>query len=98
VDPGGAYPEFLRGDLLLTALEEGGEASWERLRLAESKVVADQLVEAAELPLDSLLANWRASLLAVRSTDQPLTVPQAVLTVLWAITLLAGTIGVARWA
>ncbi|HEV8599793.1 MAG TPA: hypothetical protein VGQ69_10570 [Gemmatimonadales bacterium] len=97
-DLGGSYPEFLRGDLLLTALEAGGEGAWERLRLAATKPVTDQLTAAAALPIDSLLAQWRASLLVLRPTDHSLTAQQAIVTAFWAITLMAGAIGVSRWA
>jgi hypothetical protein len=95
---GGGYPEFLRGDLLLTALQTGGEGAWERLRLASARMLSDQLSEAAGLPLDSLLARWRSGLLALRPTDQPFTARQAVATALWGIMLLAAALGISRWA
>ena len=96
-DPGGGYSEFVRADLLLTALEIGGPGAWRRLRAVSAEGVEAQLSAAAGMPADSLLSRWRERLLAIKPTESPLAVGGVFLMIGWTAVILLGALGVARW-
>jgi hypothetical protein len=57
-----------RSSLLISALREGGQGSFSRLRHAEAGSVEGKLVEAAGVPLDTLFARWRRDTLRSRTS------------------------------
>ncbi|HET7025012.1 MAG TPA: hypothetical protein VFI39_07410 [Gemmatimonadales bacterium] len=63
-------PEALKGGsrqiLVRLALRLGGHDAWRRLTADPTQAMGDRLAGAAEIPLDSLLAEWRRGILAAR--------------------------------
>ena len=97
-DPGagGEYYPLVRADLLLAALEQGGEGAWTRL-VAEDRSVEQGLAAASGLPADSMLLRWRDGLLALQPDRGPLDVSSAGLILGWSALILAAGLGIARW-
>ncbi len=98
-EPGGAYPPFLRADLLLATLELGGPGAWERLRAASTDSLDAVLSAAAGIPFDSVLARWRDGIFAFRPTDRLIEVPRVLFAVGWTGVLLLAALagGLSRW-
>jgi hypothetical protein len=88
--PAGAMPKPVSVDVrravLLRALEIGGRDAFGRLARARGRSMEERLAIAAGIPADSLLALWRAEILAAR--PRPVTVP------LWAVGLATFWVGV----
>ena len=89
--PAGAMPKPLSVDarrtILLRALRLGGRDAFARLARASGRPMAERLALAAGgLPADSLIAEWRAEILASR--PRPVRVP------FWALGVAAGWVGV----
>ena len=97
-DAGGEYYPLVRADLLLAALEQGGEGAWTRLVAAEGGSVEQDLAAAAGMPADSMLLRWRDGLLALQPDRGPLDVASAGLILGWSALILAAGLGIARWA
>ncbi|MGQ0702058.1 MAG: hypothetical protein ACT4PM_02865 [Gemmatimonadales bacterium] len=95
-EPGGGYIAFVRPDLLLIALELGGRDAWQRLRAAPGDSVAPLLAEAAQMPIDSLLARWRAAVLALRPSGGPIRLTTVMLAFGWMAAVFAGILIGAR--
>ena len=93
----GRYGAFLRGDLLLFALEAGGPGGWARLNDPAGADVATRLAAAARLPGDSLLAAWRRGLLAGQPTEAPVQAAGVLLSLAWSAAILLGALGLSRW-
>ena len=96
-DAGGEYYPLVRADLLLTALEQGGEGAWTRLIAAADGSVEQSLAAAAGMPADSMLLRWREGLLALQPDRGPLDVSSAGLILGWSALILAAGLGIARW-
>ena len=96
--PGGGYAPFLRGDIVLTALEIGGPNAWGRLRGAMGNEIGPMLEAGAGMPLDSLLGRWRSQLLSLRPAEAPVSVTRVLLGLTWTALLILGALGVSRWA
>lgn len=93
----GEYPQMVRADLFLTALEIGGPEAWAHIVAAHPVSAEEALVAASGLPADSLLARWRTGIIALRPTTSPLQAGSALLVVCWAGALLLGALGASRW-
>jgi hypothetical protein len=96
-DPGGQYAPLARADLLLAALDLGGEGAWDRLRLAPDTGVEARLASAANLPVDSLIAVWRRDLLRLRPDRTPVRAGNVAMLILWSAAAGLAAIGAARW-
>jgi hypothetical protein len=76
--PPGALPRPLtyhaRATLIDVALQLGGRAAYHRLVASAGRSVADRLALAGGVGVDSLLARWRAAILAARPT--PVSLPR----------------------
>jgi|GEM_PF-2297254 len=96
-DAGDEYYPLVRADLLLAALEQGGEWAWTRLMAVESGTVEQALAAAAGMPADSLLLRWRDGLLALQPDRGPLDLSAAGLILGWSALILAAGLGIARW-
>jgi hypothetical protein len=97
-EAGAEYYPLVRADLLLAALEQGGEGAWARLVADEGGSVEQNLAAAAGLPADSLLLRWRDGLLALQPDRGPLDLSAAGLILGWSVLILAAGLGIARWA
>ena len=97
-EPGRRYGEFLRSDVLLTALGLRRDG-WDRLRTAGAEEPIAALAEAAGVSADSLIHYWLANTLATRPTEGPLGVTVGLSTIGWIALLLAGAMlgGRSRW-
>ncbi|HSE51403.1 MAG TPA: hypothetical protein VLB00_04400 [Gemmatimonadales bacterium] len=95
-DAGGEYYPLVRSDLLLAALEQGGEGAWTRLMAADG-TVEQGLAAAAGIPADSMLLRWRAGLLDLQPDRGPLDRSAAGLILGWSALILAAGLGIARW-
>lgn len=95
-EAGGEYYPLVRADLLLAALEQGGEGAWARLKAA-SGTVEQGLAAAAGMPADSMLLRWRDGLLALQPDRGPLDVSSAGLILGWSALILAAGLAIARW-
>lgn len=95
---GGRYSPFMRTDLLFFALDAGGPGSWSRLRSAGDSGVSAMLAAAAQMPADSVIARWRANLLALRPATAVIAPSTALLSVTWIGILLLGALGASKWA
>jgi len=98
-DPGAgaAYYPLVRADLLLAALEQGGEGAWTRL-IADQGASAEQgLAAAAGIPVETMLLRWRDGLLALQPDRGPLDLSAAGLILGWSALILAAGLGIARW-
>jgi hypothetical protein len=95
---GSIYSPDLRIDLLYFALDVGGPEAWARLRHATSTGMPAKLAAAAQMPIDSLLAHWRASLLALRPAKAILSGESALVALAWSVLLLLAALGASRWA
>jgi hypothetical protein len=93
----GAYPELVRADLFLTALEIGGPDAWSRIVAAHPVRAEEMLVAASGLAADSLLTRWRNGIIALRPQQGPLQSSTALLVACWVGALLLGTLGASRW-
>ncbi len=96
-EAGGQYYALARADLLLSALEQGGQGGWERLGARQSGTIEERLAEAAGMPADSLLIRWRDGLLALQPDRGPLDVSTAAALLGWSALVLAAGLGIARW-
>ena len=96
-DAGGEYYPLVRADLLLTALEQGGEGAWTRLMAAGGGSVEQGLAAAAGIPADTMLLRWREGLLALQPDRGPLEVSSAGLILGWSALILAAGLAIARW-
>ena len=96
-DAGGEYYPLVRADLVLAALEQGGEGAWARLIAEEGGSVEQRLAAAAGLPADSMLLRWRKGLLALQPDRGPLDLPAAGLILGWSALILAAGLGLTRW-
>jgi hypothetical protein len=94
---GGEYYPLVRADLLLAALEQGGEGAWTRLIAAEGGSVEQGLAAAAGIPVDTMLLRWREGLLALQPDRGPLDVSSAGLILGWSALILAAGLAIARW-
>jgi hypothetical protein len=95
-DAGGEYYPLVRADLLLAALEQGGERAWTRL-VAAGGSVEQGLAAAAGMSADSMLLRWRDELLALQPDRGPLDLSAAGLILGWSALILAAGLGLARW-
>jgi hypothetical protein len=95
--PGPMFPQLVRADLVLTALEIGGPEAWHRFQKAASVSPTAALEAAAGVPTDSLITLWWTGLLETRSGEVPLPPRAAVIAIGWLGILIAGTVGAARW-
>jgi hypothetical protein len=96
-DAGGEYYPLVRADLLLAALEQGGEGAWSRLIGNAGASVEQRLAAAAGIPVDTLLLRWRDGLLALQPDRGPLDLSSAGLILGWSAVILAAGLGIARW-
>jgi hypothetical protein len=96
-DAGGEYYPLVRADLLLAALERGGEEAWTRLIANQNANVEQGLAAAAGMPVDSVLLRWRDQLLALQPDRGPLDLSAAGLILAWSALLLGAGLGIARW-
>lgn len=96
-DAGGEYYPLVRADLLLAALEQGGEGAWARLIAAADGGVEQGVAAAAGMPADSMLLRWRGELLALQPDRGPLDLSAAGLILGWSGLILAAGLGIARW-
>jgi hypothetical protein len=96
-DAGGEYYPLVRADLLLAALEQGGEGAWTRLIADQGASVEQGLAAAAGIPVDTMLLRWRDELLALQPDRGPLDLPAAGLILGWSAVILAAGLGIARW-
>lgn len=97
-DAGGEYYPLVRADLMLAALEQGGEGAWTRLLAVESGTVEQGIAAAAGMPADSMLLRWRDGLLALQPDSGPLDLSAAGLILGWSALILAAGLAIARWA
>ena len=95
---GSIYSPDLRADLLYYALDLGGTDAWTRLRNAPGAGMPAKLAAAAQMPIDSLLARWRTSLLALRPAKAVLGGESALVALAWSLVLLLTALGASRWA
>jgi len=96
-DAGGEYYPLVRADLLLAALEQGGEGAWTRL-IAAGGTVEQGLAATAGMPADSMLLRWRDGLLALQPDHGPVDLSAAGLILGWSLLILAAGLGIARCA
>lgn len=96
-EPGGQYYPLARADLLLTALDLGGEGAWGRLRDSPGTTVEEHLTAAAGMSADSLLSTWRSGLLALRPDHGPIGVGTIALLLAWTGLVLLVVLGIGRW-
>lgn len=96
--PGNKYAAFLRGDLLLHALELGPD-SWERFRSSTAAEPMARLAEASGLPPDSLIRRWFQSTLSSRPTHGPIETGAGLSALGWIGLLLFAALfgGRSRW-
>jgi hypothetical protein len=94
---GGTWSPFMRADLMYFALDLGGADSWTRLHAAADSGVAAALAAAARMPVDSVLARWRADLLSRRPVASIITPGTAIVAITWATALMLGALGASRW-
>jgi hypothetical protein len=90
--------QFLRADLLFFALDRGGAGAWDRLRTAADSGTSAMLSAAAQLPTDTLLAQWRQSLLSRRPPTALLAPATTFLALAWTVVILGGAVGTSRWS
>ncbi|HJR36427.1 MAG TPA: hypothetical protein VJ817_15830 [Gemmatimonadales bacterium] len=95
-DAGGEYYPLVRADMLLAALEQGGQGAWTRL-MAAGGAVEEGLAAAAGTPADSMLVRWRDGLLALQPDRGPLSLSAAGLILGWSALILAAGLAIARW-
>jgi hypothetical protein len=95
---GSIYSPDLRTDLLYYALDLGGAGAWTRLRNATGPAMPAKLAAAAQMPIDSLLARWRTSLLVLRPAKAVLGGESALVALAWSVVLLLTALGASRWA
>lgn len=93
----GAYPQVVRADLFLTALDIGGPEAWARIVAARPEGPEAALTAAAGIPADSVMVRWRDGIMTLRPDEKPLHLRGALLAAGWTAVLLAGTLGVSRW-
>jgi hypothetical protein len=93
-----AFPKFMRADFLYYTLDTGGPGAWNRLHGAAGGGLEAGLAAAAQMPIDSLVAHWRSSLLALRPTTVTISMRTALLALTWSSVLLLGALGASRWA
>lgn len=96
-EPGGQYYSLARADLLLTALDLGGEGAWDRLRDSPGTTVEEHLTAAAGMSADSLLSSWRSGLLTLRPDHGPIGVETIALLLAWTGLVLVVVLGIGRW-
>lgn len=96
-EAGGEYYPLVRADLLLTALEQGGEGAWARLVAETEGTIEQGLAAAAGMPADSLLLRWRDGLLELQPDHGPLDRSAAGLILGWSALILVAGLGIARW-
>jgi hypothetical protein len=97
-ESGRRFSQFLRDDLLLFALDVGGQGAWHRLDSAADSGMSAMLAAASRLPADTLLARWRRSLLTRRPPTTLLTPASTLIALAWTAMIVAGALGVSRWA
>ncbi|NOT07971.1 MAG: hypothetical protein HOP28_07170 [Gemmatimonadales bacterium] len=95
--PGGTYPPFVRADLLLFALDRGGDSAWIRFRNAGDVLPIEALAAASRLEPDSLILAWRRDILGLRPTEGVLDGRGLLLALGWGALFLAGALGVSKW-
>ena len=96
-DAGGEYYPLVRADLLLAALEQGGEGAWARLMAEAEGSIEEGLAAAAGMPADSMLLRWRDGLLELQPDRGPLDLPAAAVILGWSALILGAGLGIARW-
>jgi len=99
--PPGALPRPLtyhaRATLINVALQLGGRAAYHRLVASAGRSIADRLALAGGVGVDSLLARWRAGILAARPT--PVSLPRLGVWIAlgWTALFAACGLGSSRW-
>ena len=99
--PPGALPRPLsydaRATLLSDALRLGGRAAYHRLVASAGLPIADRLAAAGGMAIDSLLARWRAEILAARPV--PVSLPRRGIWIALGWTILFAFCGLrsSRW-
>jgi len=99
--PPGALPRPLtyhaRATLINVALQVGGRAAYHRLVASAGRSMADRLALAGGVGVDSLLARWRAGILAARPT--PVSLPRLGVWIAlgWTALFAACGLGSSRW-
>jgi len=99
--PPGALPRPLHYGARLTVLETavslGGRGSVQRLLATPAGPMGARLAAAAQVPEDSLLARWRADILASRPAAMSLPAWAMLVALVWAGVFMTCGLGSSRW-
>ena len=87
----------IRRSFLRSVLERGGAHAYDRLRSGESRSLDVRLAAAGGAPIDTLIAAWRARLLAARPSRTPVTPVTALATMAWILATGALALRSSRW-
>jgi hypothetical protein len=86
---------MLRESLVRFALAVGGPGAFERFAAADS--LTARLEGAARMPVDSLVARWRAKLVAARSTSTAIDMTTALSSLFWVGVCACLALRSSRW-
>jgi hypothetical protein len=90
-------PDQTREFLVSTVLDLGGPAAYDRLVAEPAASIPSRLRVAAALPLDSLLATWRARIIAARPPAPSVPLADGLLALLWIGVLATCALRSSRW-
>ena len=92
-----ALPTSARHHLFRIAMSVGGNGAYSRLATGPARSVENRLADAARMPIDSLVARWRADVLDAHPPSPTLSVLSAWTAVAWGITILLVGVRFATW-
>ena len=92
-----ALPISARHHLFRIAMREGGNGAYERLAAGSDRSLEDRLASAAKMPIDSVVARWRADVLDAHPPSPTLSVLSAWTAVAWGIAILLIGMRFATW-
>lgn len=90
-------PDEARELFMTTVLDAGGPAAYDRLVGTPTAAIADRLVAASGIPLDSVVARWRNRLIAARPPAPSVPLIDGLLALLWIGVLATCALRSTRW-
>lgn len=92
-----ALPTSARHHLFRIAITAGGNGAYSRLATGPARSVESRLADGAGMPIDSLVARWRADVLAAHPPSPNLSALSAWTAVAWGIAILLIGMRFATW-
>ncbi len=86
-----------RVSLLYVALDRGGDGAFARWWRGRDRPIADRLVDASGMTVDSLLSTWRTEIIAAGGTSVALPVRTALVAIGWCLVMAFAALRSSRW-